>query len=313
MTITDGVVIETEIENEVYVDENEDAEDTTDSAGAQPGFNDGEEVADGKHVVPNGVAIEELKNYRGHKELRNTTPEGVVEMLQPKYLMGVYDKFVQSVYDEKTTRSSFTGKWKNAEFASILDAFREDFADKGVKVVLCKRSSGSGSYRWLEFIDVEVAGDYVPQYDVSNRSGQVIKTVYKRLKFPEGVAVEELKEWNGRKKLKERIPIRVEKMLDKYDLRKEYDQMVDHVIEAGVSSVFKSWKISKLKELIKVYQPMFLAKGVDLFVSKKEEWVSTGNGGYMRYFRWIEFVDRELQPNYTPQRDAETKDDCTVM
>jgi len=310
MTITDGVVIE-KIEDEVYVDENDDTE-TTDGAGTQPDFNDGTEVADGKHVVPKGVAVEELKNYRGHKELRNKTPEGVVEMLQPKYLMGVYDKFVQSVYDEKTTRSTFTGKWKDMEFVSILDAFRDDFADKGVKVALCKRSSGNGSYRWLEFIDVEEAAGYVPQYDVSNRSGQVIKTVYTRLKFPDGVAVEELKEWNGRKKLKERIPIRVEKMLDKYDLRKEYDQMVDHVIEAGVSSVFKSWSIAKLKELIKVYQPMFSEKGVDIFVSRKDEWVSTGQGGYMRYFRWVEFVDRELQPNYTPQRDAETKD-CTVM
>lgn len=309
MTITDGVVLDTKIEDEVYVDEND---DTVDDACAQPGFSDGEEVANGKHVVPKGVAVEELKNYRGHNALKNTTPEGVVEMLQSKGLMGVYDKFVESVYDEKTTRSTFTGKWKDGEFASILDCFRDDFADKGVKVVLCKRSSASGSYRWLEFIDVEVAVDYVPQYDVSNRSGQVIKTVYRRLQFPDGVAVEELKEWGGRKKLKERIPIRVEKMLEKYDLRKEYDQMVDHVIEAGVSSVFKSWSISKLKELMKVYQPMFKEKGVEIFVSRKDEWVSTGQGGYMRYFRWIEFVDRELQPNYTPQRDAETKD-CTVM
>ena len=72
MTIT-GVVVETEIENEVYVDENEDAEDTTDSAGAQPGFNDGEEVADGKHVVPNGVAIEVSTS------LGNSTESGSVE------------------------------------------------------------------------------------------------------------------------------------------------------------------------------------------------------------------------------------------
>ena len=34
---------------------------------------------------------------------------------------------------------------------------------------------------------------YAPQFDVSNFSGQVIKTVYKKLQFPNGVAVEELK------------------------------------------------------------------------------------------------------------------------
>ena len=52
MTITDGVVLDAKIEDEVYVDENDD------DAGAQPGFSDGEEVANGKHVVPKGVAVE---------------------------------------------------------------------------------------------------------------------------------------------------------------------------------------------------------------------------------------------------------------
>lgn len=55
MTITDGVVLDTKIEDEVYVDEND---DTVDDACAQPGFSDGEEVANGKHVVPKGVAVE---------------------------------------------------------------------------------------------------------------------------------------------------------------------------------------------------------------------------------------------------------------
>ena len=84
------------------------------------------------------------------------------------------------------------------------------FIDKGVKVCLCKRSSGKGTYRWLEFIDVEALEEpYVPQYDVSNLSGQVIETCYTKLQFPNGVAVEELKSWKGRKVLKEKIPIHI--------------------------------------------------------------------------------------------------------
>ena len=168
------------------------------------------------------------------------------------------------------------------------------------------------TYRWLEFIDVEVAGDYVPQCDVSSPLGQVIKTWETQLTFPVGVAVEEFKVWNGRKKLKERIPIRVEKMLDKYDLHTEYDKMVDHFIEKGVCSVFEYWKTSHIKKLVEVHKPAFSAKGVDLFVSKRTErigWASE-SGGYLRYYRWIEFVDRELQPNYTPKPQ---EDNCTIM
>ena len=58
---------------------------------------------------------------------------------------------------------------------SILDQFRDDFADKDLKVVLCKRKSQNGRYQWLEFIDVNTLGSsYVLQFDVSNFSGQII-------------------------------------------------------------------------------------------------------------------------------------------
>ena len=85
---------------------------------------------------------------------------------------------------------------KDQQFISIVDQFRDDFTAKGIKIAFCKRKSGSkvGSYRWLEFIDVEALDEpYAPQFDVSNFSGQIIKTVYMKLQFPNGVAVEELK------------------------------------------------------------------------------------------------------------------------
>ena len=131
----------------------------------------------------------------GHKDLKDKCPEDVRAMLEEKDLFDVYDKFVQTIVDTKNTRGC-TGKWQDAQFISILDQFRDDFTAKGVKICFCKRKSGSkvGSYRWLEFIDVEALEQpYAPQFDVSNFSGQVIKTVYKKLQFPNGVAVEELK------------------------------------------------------------------------------------------------------------------------
>ena len=49
------------------------------------------------------------------------------------------------------------------------------------------------------------------------------------------------------------------------------------------------------------------------------EFKQHGQSGHWEYFRWIEFVDREEQPSYHPQYDAETKkqkgfgDGCLIM
>lgn len=315
MTVTEEV-IETKLEDEFYVGE-EGSDDDADDEPPTRAFSEGKEVANGSHVVPAAVAVEELKNYGGHKNLKNKCPDDVRKLLTEKNLFDVYDRFVQSIYDTKTTRGKGLGSWKDQQFVSVLDLFRDDFTAGGVRVALCKRKSGKGTRRWLEFIDVDaLEEEYVPQFDVSNWSGQVIKTVYHKLKFPNGVVVEELKSWGGREKLKEKIPIHVEMMINKHGLMPEYEQMVDHVVEAGVGNKIKSWKIEKLKDLIQVYKPMFAEKGVDLFVCHKQEWVSHGqHGGHMEHFRWIEFVDRAEQPTYVPQRDAETKseDACSIM
>jgi len=73
--------------------------------------------------------------------------------------------------------------------------------------------------------------------------------------------------------------------------------------------------MKKLKEIVEEHKPKFAAKGVDIFVSHKQEYVSHGQyGGHQEHFRWIEFVDRELQPSYQPQRDANEKEEkCSIM
>ena len=117
------------------------------------------------------------------------------------------------------------------------------------------------------------------------------------------------------------MPIYVENLLKKKDLMAEYDQLVDHVIESGVGdNKMKRWNNANLTAILKEYKPMFLAKGADIFFSRREEWVQHGqHSGHWEYFRWIEFVDREEQPSYHPQYDAETKkqkgfgDGCSIM
>ncbi len=236
-------------------------------------------------------------------------------LLEKKGLMDVYDSFVEAVVKTKSTRGPLGG-WKDAQFISVIDLFRDQFAEGGVKVALCKRRSGKGTYRWMEFIDVNgLKSPYVPQYDVANLSGQIIKTCYTKLEFPNGVAVEELKQWGGRKKLKERIPIHVQKMIEKHNLQDEYNQLVDHAIESGIGSNTKSWNIDKLKDVMEVYKPKFEKKGVEIFLCHKQEFVSHGQyGGHTEFYRWIEFVDRSEQPSYYPQRDAATKkEDCVIL
>lgn len=312
MTIANEV-IETKLDAEYNIgEEGAVPVDEEDVAAADA---EGTLVAQGKYVVPKGVAVEELKNYNGHRSLRDDCPEPVKELLAKKGLFDAYDKLVKALTEDRSLRGPL-GKWRDAQVIGVVDLFRDEFTEKGVKVAFCKRGSAKASFRWLEFIDVDVVeGTYVPQHDLSNLSGQVIKTMYTELKFPNGVVVEELKQWNGRKQLKETIPIYVEKMLEKKDLKEEYDQMIDHVIEAGVGANTKAWNLEKLKELMEVYKPKFAAKGVDVFVCHKEEYVSNGQyGGHNEDYRWIEFVDREEQPSYQPQRDAETKDEkCSVM
>ena len=292
MTVTDNVEpeavdkdsmrMESKLEDEVYPDEPE---------GGTLELEEGTEVAKGSHIVPKGVAVEELKNYGGQKDLQNKCPEDVQTLLTEKGAFEVYEKFVTKIKEDRTTRNSL-GKWKDAQFISVLDQFRDDSAHHGVRVALCKRRSGSGTYRWLEFIDVDQLdpNQYEPQFDVANFSGQVIKTVHTKLEFPKGVAVEQFKEWGGRKKLKERIPIHVEKMLTEHDLMNEYNQLIDHCLEAGCGSKLKNWKTDKLQEIMDTYKPIFAAKGVDAYVSTKEEYVSHGQyGGHTEHFRWIEF------------------------
>lgn len=77
---------------------------------------------------------------------------------------------------------------------------------------------------------------------------------------------------------------------------------------------WKKWNKETLLAVIDAHRPPFEAKNVTIFIGMKDEYVSHGQyGGHMEYFRWIEFVDREEQPNYYPQRDADTKDDKCVI
>lgn len=263
-----------------------------------------------EHVLPEGVAVEKLDG--GKKKLADECPPKLRQLLQRKQLTPIYDQLVQTIVQESKTRNVL-GKWRDMEFVHILDQYREDFADKGVKVVLCKQKSGSGTHRWLEYIDVDVAGTYVPQYDVSNLSGQVIKTAYSELEFPYGVVVEELNRYGGaNRKLKEKMPVLVEEMMEDRGLMKQYDALVDDFVAADKGRLSK-WNTDEVNAVVQAHAPQFEAQGVSIFFCHKKEYISHGTYGHHQYFRWIEFVDREEQPNYYPQHEETTQQKYCVI
>mmetsp|Transcript_26584 Transcript_26584/g.58260 ORF Transcript_26584/g.58260 Transcript_26584/m.58260 type:complete len:279 (+) Transcript_26584:61-897(+) len=275
---------------------------------------EGNTVAKGNHVVPPGVAVEELDG--GKKKLRDECPPELNALLTSKPgAFDIYDRLVKEIVAESSTRNVF-GKWRDMEFDSILDQVRDEFALRGIRVALCKRSSMGGTYRWLEFIDTEVATDYVPQFDVANFSGQTIKTCYSTLYFPNGVAVEKFNRYGeARKKLKERCPIYVEKLLAAKGLMGEYEALVDDFILTEGGCCMQNWDTAKLQAIVDAHKHKFEARGVAVFISHKQEYISHGQyGGHYEYFRWVEFVNRDEQPNYYPQRDAlSKKEKCAVM
>lgn len=271
----------------------------------------GSVVAKGKMLLPRGVLAKELSG--GKKKWKECSFE-LQKFLSTKGLTQAYDGMVNAISNESKTTSSF-GKINTKEVLLIIDHYRDEFASKNVKVVLCKRKSSSGTHLWFEFIDTDSASNYVPQYDVSNFSDQTIKTVYTTLKFPNGVAVQEMKQWGSREKLKELTPPEVHSMLSEKGLMSEYETLVGHIVAAHADGSWKKWNTEKVNEIMHAYRPLFEEKGVSIFVSHKKEYMSHGQyGGHMEHYRWLEFVDRELQPNYEPQRTADDKKEkCSIQ
>ena len=93
----------------------------------------------------------------------------------------------------------------------------------------------------MEFIDVDITqGAYVPQYDVTNLSGQVIKTAYSTLEFPFGVYVEELNRYGAaNRKLKEKIPVLIEELMNE----KGKSKVVDHLLDCQFGWILPVAKI----------------------------------------------------------------------
>ena len=274
-------------------------------------------VAKGRYNVPTGVAVKELKNYYRSNKLLNDCPQKVKDLLNNKRLTSTYNSFIETISTDQKTYSKILGKMNDDEINSKIEKFRNPFERNGIKVALCKRKSGRGIFRWLEFIDIDKLGNnYVPQYDTANLSDQIINTWYNELEFPNGVAVKELENCsfnNKNKRSKDGIPPYLEKLLEKTDLLMEYNELVEDLVNANKKLKFCNWDTDACRDVIKEHSLQFEKKGVSIFLSCKRETIRTEVSIITDVFRWIEFVDREEQPNYLPQRNAENASNANML
>mmetsp|Transcript_15387 Transcript_15387/g.33055 ORF Transcript_15387/g.33055 Transcript_15387/m.33055 type:complete len:142 (-) Transcript_15387:113-538(-) len=141
-----------------------------------------------------------------------------------------------------------------------------------------------------------------------------MKTVYSKIKFPEGVACEKLSSFKGRKKLKTKCPEKVQKLLDEKGAQEEYNKFVDDLCAAR-GGWAGGWKSEVIDLVIKDSLIAFEVKGIRVFGCRVDEYVSTGQGGYVKNTRWLEFVDIEKLPDYKPARGeiGETEEKCVLL
>eukprot|EP00977_Amphora_coffeiformis_P029906 scaffold43457_cov252-Amphora_coffeaeformis.AAC.2 len=169
-------------------------------------------VMGGIHKVPKGVVIQELN---GAKKLTDACPPNVQDLLDRKELTPTYDCFIDTLVKTRSTRD-WAHSWRSKKIAAVLETFQNDFNRHGVNVAMCKLQPDSGTpYRWFEFIDMEVAGRYIPQYDVSNvNEEEELETFQTTLKFPHGVVVEKMVD---RKNVMENTPPSAQALMQEKD------------------------------------------------------------------------------------------------
>ncbi|CAB9520957.1 expressed unknown protein [Seminavis robusta] len=260
-------------------------------------------IGGGWYTVPlTGVAVEELS---GVKKISDQCPHEVESLLVKNGAMPVYDAFINAIVKSKTTRN-WADSWSSLEISTILAEYKDQFLSRGLKVVLCKIKPDSGnSLRWFEFIDINEQPGWVPQFDVlSLDGGTVLATNTNSLSFPKGVAVEAIMD---RKHVMERVPPPVKAMMENKGCMDLYMAMIAILCECAGSGdeIDATWSKTHMSDITQTIGPKFQAKGVSLFLSVLEEDVNENGQQVKKPFMWVEFVDREMQPNYTAQRGIE--------
>ena len=260
-------------------------------------------VAGGRHSVPRPVAVLEITGKS--TKLKDPAPPQVQQLMERNNLWPMYQDFVQALIQAAGATTTWD-KCKSHTILSVLAQFQGDFFQaKGVTVALCKLRPDSGNtFRWMEFVDATARsqcpfGKYVPQYDMAN-VGQELETAEATLQFPKGVAVEALMD---DMELVLKTPPEVNDMMVRKGCMDLYHALEDCLVSSGMGDK-AGWSEATMKHATEVLVPQLEAKGISVYLSAKRE---PGDNGGNQSFYWMEFVDRDLQPNYRAQRGMDMK------
>ena len=289
------------------------------SGAIKPVVNGQQSLCDDTVLLPAFCAGEELES---RKDLKEKCPPRLEELLKEKDLQREYDMMIAELVNEKKTKKWY-GWWVNDEVLKIVSDFQSSFNNKGVELLICEKSrpGNFSQYMWIEYVDKSKAEpDYASVYDITllNENSDRVKFYYESIKFPEGVAIERLRNWRGRTKLAEKIPDKVQALLEKKDAMKEYNDFIAYLC-ATRKGTFSSWKDSEIFNVVEDHRIPFKLKGIKVFACHKEEWIHNGQTSYKQHYRWVEFVDLDVLPNYEPARgniaDSKEKssDNCVIV
>lgn len=300
----------------------------------------GQTICDEEVVLPLFVAGEELTKRKTN--LTSECPAEVTALINEKNLIVEYKLLVQEIVSRKGTHNKLSNWWVNDAVMEIMGEYEPAFLAKNVSLSLCERSKKgmTQKYLWLEFIDLDKAPtgsstenatgsssddsaaarktDYMSDYDVRRlEEGEVLKCEYEKIKFPKGVCVERLRNYQGRSKLKKNVPENLKALLEVKGAQAEYDALIKAVL-ATSGSRWGSWKDGEIAAVVGDFKVRFKVKDIDVFACRKDQLVQTGNGHcYNHKYRWLEFVDRSVLSDYMPARgDLESKGkerDCLIM
>ena len=150
---------------------------------------------------------------------------------------------------------------------------------------------------------------------MSSNGANTIKTFYKTLEFPDGVAVQELKNEHHHIRKEAAIPTSVELVLKQKNLHTEYASLMKDITNANLDNM--GWKQNnhKLNAVVANHRPAFESKDghghIAIFLCGKLDYVNQGPVSHTVNVRWLEFVDRSIQPNYNP-KSQQGSSGCTV-
>mmetsp|Transcript_9677 Transcript_9677/g.23971 ORF Transcript_9677/g.23971 Transcript_9677/m.23971 type:complete len:176 (-) Transcript_9677:584-1111(-) len=141
------------------------------------------DIVYGDKKLPPGVFAEKVEGcWTGKKDIKDTVPIKVRELMESKNCMELYTEFINYVANQS---KDWLGSYASGEIQKIEQLYNQRFAEHGVHVFYCRKSIYTTNHvayeKWLEFVDTSIAPDYIPkEYHASKEAKEEAKQMAAR-------------------------------------------------------------------------------------------------------------------------------------